>query len=294
MLVNAEIWCHTHRLGVSALGFPHPNQLHPHPETTTSFPHSSHCDFVLFLRTCFNKLICQATQKFIEPCETKLRKTVARKHTYIYKDGSQKLKRFEVAELWSARVSATMKHRTSGFIIKVGLYWKRSNVVHVGVFCICTIILLIPHITASWHASHVYELQLTSKPKQQRKTRVSPGVKKGGRYRRTTSSTSCFSQDTLRCLLNDTQTFNSTSGCVSVLGRETPCKLIPRIVCLSRRRGREETDMFFFSFWRQTGPNTEPSLLMITATSIYIEVSVRNNVDCRWLKMEKCGINTKR
>lgn len=57
-------------LGVSTFSLPTQNP-HPYPETTTSFPHSSPCHFVLLLRSLFKSSFVKP-QKIIELCGSRL------------------------------------------------------------------------------------------------------------------------------------------------------------------------------------------------------------------------------
>lgn len=71
--LNGEIRCQT-CADVGCVNFQshRPKQHRPHPETTTSFPHSSPCHFVLLLRSLFKNSFVKP-QKIIELCGTRLR-----------------------------------------------------------------------------------------------------------------------------------------------------------------------------------------------------------------------------
>lgn len=83
MWVNTEIWCHTHRHCHSQLSASPPKTPSPTPGKYNFLPPFICLRFCFISQELFYKLICQATQTSIEPCETKLRKTVARKLYFL-------------------------------------------------------------------------------------------------------------------------------------------------------------------------------------------------------------------
>lgn len=72
---------HTQTLGVSTLSLPTQTTLIPTRKLQLPPPFIS-LRFCFISQELFYKLIRQAAQKFIELCETKLRKTVARKLSF--------------------------------------------------------------------------------------------------------------------------------------------------------------------------------------------------------------------
>lgn len=102
---------------------PHPDP--PHPTRNLQLP-----PLFILLRFCFisqelfYKLICQAAQMFIEPHETKLRKTVAGKLSFLYKERDYRSLDQVLKSLYRGQLQQTssiMRNRSLSFRIKVGL-----------------------------------------------------------------------------------------------------------------------------------------------------------------------------
>ena len=121
---------HTQTLGVSALGFPTQTTL-THTRKLRLPPPFISLRFCFISQELFYKLICQATQKFIEPRETKLRQTEARKLSSLYtRKDYRDLNHSEVILYQGQLQQTSMRYRSFSFRMKVVLNWKQSNVVH--------------------------------------------------------------------------------------------------------------------------------------------------------------------
>lgn len=124
---------HTDIVTVSSQ-LPHPKRPHPHPENITSSPHSSACDFVLFLRSCFTNSFVKPHKRLLSLVKPSLGKQWQGNSTFYAQRSIT-----ETAIGWVLRLlyrgqleqtSSTMRYRRFSFRIKVGLYWKQWNVVH--------------------------------------------------------------------------------------------------------------------------------------------------------------------
>ncbi len=110
---------HIQTLGVSTLSFPTQTTLISTRKLQLPPPFIS-LWFCFISQELFYKLICQATQKFIESCETKLRKTVAKKLSISIHTGGL-LKQQSVGfwgyckEASGRKTSATMRYRSFRF-----------------------------------------------------------------------------------------------------------------------------------------------------------------------------------
>lgn len=133
----------THRdIGRVCSQLPHPN--HPQSPTPGNYnflPHSSRWDFVLFLRSCFTNSFVKPHKSLLSPVKPSLGKQWRGKlsfytqYTISETSISQVLRLLYRGQL--QQTSYTMRYRSFCFRIKVGLYWKQSNVIHlvcVGVF----------------------------------------------------------------------------------------------------------------------------------------------------------------
>ena len=118
---------HIQTLGVSDLSLPTQTTLIHTRKLRLPLPFIS-LRFCFISQEPFHKLICQATQKFIEPCETKLRKTVARKLSFSYTEKDYRNSNqvgFEVIVLFLLQeTSATIRYRHLSFESKLLVFFN--------------------------------------------------------------------------------------------------------------------------------------------------------------------------
>ncbi len=130
---------HTETLGVSALGFPTQKTL-THTRKLQLPPPFISLRFCFISQELFYKLICQATQKFIELLKPSLRKQwQGNSSFYTKRRNTETAISLALMLLYQGQLqqtSSTMRYRSFSFRIKLDGFWKQLNAVHVCV-CVC-------------------------------------------------------------------------------------------------------------------------------------------------------------
>lgn len=119
----------THRHLACPLSASPPKPPSSTPGNYNFLPHSSPCNFVLFLRSCFKNSFVKPHKSLLSSVKPSLGKQQRGNFSCTEKD-YRNTNRFGFEVIVWRPTAANLSHKSSSFKIKVGLYWKQSNVVH--------------------------------------------------------------------------------------------------------------------------------------------------------------------
>lgn len=132
--VNAEIWCPTHRHWACQFLASPPKPPSSTPGNYNFLPHSSRCDFVLFLRSCFTKSFVKLHKSWLSPVKPSLGKQWRGNSAFLYTEKDYRnLNRLGFEFIVSKPTAANLIHNEMQkfqFQLQSWFYWKQSNVVH--------------------------------------------------------------------------------------------------------------------------------------------------------------------